>query len=271
MGFFDEAKNFLGDNWKGLADVGLGGYDVYQSVQAGKTANELAGQSADIQKDQWNWWMDKKAPLEEARIARELWEMDQTDDLFKKGVEARGKGIDLYNTSIDSSLKDFEQYERNRGLEQEFYDRIGEGVDRDAAMGRAETDVKAAHKDAVGKMARDLGRYGVGINPSGGRFVNSIKNIGLQQAKEVAAARTNAYNDAGDRELQQLASGVDARQRLAPASQGLSSMYASQKASTTAPNSGQGLANLAEVAGQNASTTSGLATIQSGLKKIKKG
>ena len=259
--WWDATSDFLSDNWANLAQVGMGAYSAYQASQAADTANQLYEVSSDLAKEQaqlareqWERYKQIYGPLEEQQVAAQQALIDTTLPLQLEWYGAMGQDIDLYN-----------QY---RDLERKFFDESMKGISPDELAGRYSADVEKGFGLQRDQLTRNLSRYG--INPNSGKFTSAMTDLARDEALAKAGARTKAYRDAQDINLNRLGQAINVRKGLSPALP----QYASPSGAGLASNATTGLSsagsaftNLAGTAANTASKTysSAAQTIGSGL------
>ena len=89
-----------------------------------------------------------------------------------------------------------------------FLTKSAEGVNADVWANRAGTDQSIAASQQNKQLMRNASR--LGLNPNSGAFTNAMKDSSLQNAAQVAGARTKAFQSAEDESYKRLASGVSA-------------------------------------------------------------
>ena len=89
-----------------------------------------------------------------------------------------------------------------------FLTKSAEGVNADVWANRAGTDQSIAASQQNKQLMRNASR--LGLNPNSGAFTNAMKDSSLQNAAQVAGARTKAFQSAEDENYKRLASGVSA-------------------------------------------------------------
>ena len=93
-------------------------------------------------------------------------------------------------------------------LTKSFLTKSAEGVNADVWANRAGTDQSIAASQQNKQLMRNASR--LGLNPNSGAFTNAMKDSSLQNAAQVAGARTKAFQSAEDESYKRLASGVSA-------------------------------------------------------------
>ena len=91
-------------------------------------------------------------------------------------------------------------------LTKSFLTKSAEGVNADVWANRAGTDQNIAASQQNKQLMRNASR----LDPSSGAFTNAMKDSSLQNAAQVAGARTKAFQSAEDENYKRLASGVSA-------------------------------------------------------------
>ena len=252
--------SWLGDHEDGIGaglNLALGGVSLYQSGKASDTASnfyDAAGQTA-----QQRW--DMIAPLEQAKVDRELTNMTLTEGLDEKMIDAQSQELDFnsmlleYQSSMlpdqmdfatqlfeyqqanlpqeqalyqqtmglqgqmmDTAQGDIEQYEKYRGVDDEYFRQSMEGIDPGQESDKAQADVAQAFAGTMDAASRELARRGVG--PDSAAYQGQVNNNAIQQAKAMGSARTTARSYAEDVNYNRLGSAMNARQGLAPATTG---------------------------------------------------
>ena len=154
---------------------------------------EIQERAQDLSDKYYAFWEKTSAPLESAQAQNEaqlgLLPL-QTD--VTKGV------LNLKKDSLPQVSE----------LTKSFLTKSAEGVNADVWANRAGTDQSIAASQQNKQLMRNASR--LGLNPNSGAFTNAMKDSSLQNAAQVAGARTKAFQSAEDENYKRLASGVSA-------------------------------------------------------------
>lgn len=138
-------------------------------------------------------------------------------DIMPQQKELYRNQLGLLGAQQQAALGDIEQYEQNRGLEQQFYDSAD--VDVEGRADLAASDVAQAYKDRAGTLGRDAAR--MGLNPNSGAFREQLMDYNLDAARDTASAKTQARTQAEADQYNRLGTAMNVRQRLGPAQQNI--------------------------------------------------
>lgn len=116
---------------------------------------------------------------------------------------------------LQSQIGDMQDYEKNRGIEQEFMRQSLKGVDPRMRMDRAAADVEHAFAGASQALGREIARRGV--SQSSGQSLDMQRQNMIDKALGRASARTRAAEEAQRENYARLGNAVNVRNGLAPA------------------------------------------------------
>ena len=131
----------------------------------------------------------------------------------------------------------------------EFMTQAIEGIDIDERREQAEAEVVGAFDKVPGAMRRSVAQYG--IDPSSQRFMTDIKRMGIDEAKAISGARTEAGRSGELEQFNRLAvaSGKQPLAMADPAARAMGGMQGA--ASAYAPLATRVMSSKSEVEGGN--------------------
>ena len=145
-------------------------------------ANEAARMQAEIATEQWNDFKTIFAPMIQQQMG---------EDMARSRTAAQ-LATEQQNFNIDRARQFDDRY---WGTQVPLEDRMieealayNEPAERERMAGQARADVEQAFANSNDQMARGMARYGV--NPNSGRYMATMRDVGLARA----AAEANAMN-----------------------------------------------------------------------------
>ncbi len=298
-----------------VGNLAMGGYGLYQSGKAADTASNFYDAAGETAKERWDLikpleearvgremellegskGLDDKAIANQDRqldlnslvldMQEELFPLQKDfatelatfqNEVLPQQKELYQKGLDVQDKALGTTIKDIDQYEKYRGVEDKFYQESMEGIDPTQEANKSQTDIANAFAGSMEAANRELARMGKG--PDGGQYEGRTTDIAIERAKAIGAGRTNARSYAEDVNYNRLAGATNARQRLAPAKTGAVAMPNATTPNVTnvsTPKTGQvnggnptgTFVNLGNAAanGANASSAAGWDLVERGL------
>jgi hypothetical protein len=151
----------------------------------------IAEQQQAMANDYYDYYKNTYQPYEAAQIESNMELLPGQTELNKQTIAA--------NTAL---------IPQQQQAASEFYTQALEGVNVADRMNQAKADVVQSMKGALEQNRRTASRSG--INPNSALYMKSIQNTGLDTAKAIASARTNARANAETENFQRVATAATA-------------------------------------------------------------
>ncbi|MCK5017101.1 MAG: hypothetical protein KAS32_08510 [Candidatus Peribacteraceae bacterium] len=235
---------------------------INQMLGAGKNEAknrmaDVAQQQADIALEQWGMYKQVFAPYEAELVGAHRTIIPKQLGLDLATLKAKQADIEG-QMPINEEIRQqqMRSLERSESTEQQFYDKINQGLSVEDAMSAAGADVQQAYDSSAGQLRRGLSR--AGVVGGGDKFTDAMAKMSYSRAKDIAFARTNARRMTDQTNLKNLGLGMQVRGNIA-------GMSTRTGAGTTNPLN-QGMASIGmQKAGQ---TFAGLSGAQEGFQQV---
>lgn len=177
---------------------------------------EIQERAQDLSDKYYSFWEKTSAPLEAAQAQIKLEQTPLEGEVSKGALQLQKAqneaqlGLLPLQTDVTKGVLNLKKdsLPQVSELTKSFLTKSAEGVNADVWANRAGTDQNIAASQQNKQLMRNASR--LGLNPNSGAFTNAMKDSSLQNAAQVAGARTKAFQSAEDENYKRLASGVSA-------------------------------------------------------------
>lgn len=163
---------------------------------------EIQERAQDLSDKYYSFWEKTSAPLEAAQAQIKLEQTPLEGEVSKGALEIKKAQNSAKLGLLNDTLPQINEMTKS------FLTKSAEGVNADVWANRAGPDQSIAASQQNKQLMRNASR--LGLNPNSGAFTNAMKDSSLQNAAQVAGARTKAFQSAEDENYKRLASGVSA-------------------------------------------------------------
>ena len=188
-----------------VAHCGGGGGSVDKKFNARMAS--VAERQQNIADKYFNFWSKHQRPYEAKQLAyntkllpHEFATETKKLETERRGYETAQKGYGLVEEEMDVRSAELRQA---APVMEEYYKQALEGVDVGEETARARADVAQGLEETERETARQMGRLGVDV--SSPAYAERMKATGMEKAKAVGSAMSQARTSATDRSFGMLA------------------------------------------------------------------